>query len=146
MAESRELDEQRCAQLLRGGVVGRVGFSTPSGLHIVAVNYSVVDSAIVVRTAPFTLLGTYGPGSQVAFQVDSVDYTRHLGWSVLARGHVHAITDPDEIRHIEETWPPRPWAHGARTLLLALPWDELSGVRLGEGWTIGNEMPVRRTT
>ncbi len=146
MAEARELDEEHCTRLLRGGVVGRIGFPTPSGLHIVPVNYSVVDHAIVIRTAPYSLLGTYGPGSPVAFEVDSFDYERHLGWSVLARGHAHAVTGSDDIRHIEETWPPRPWAYGPRTLLLELPWAELSGVRLGEGWTVGNEMPVRRRT
>ncbi len=144
MAESRELDEEHCAQLLKGGVVGRIGFSAPSGMCIVPVNYSVVDDSIVIRTAPYSLLGTYGPGSLVAFEVDWIDYERHLGWSVLARGTAHAITDPAEVLHIYDTWPPRPWADGPRSLFIRLPWVELSGVRLGGGWTAGNESPVRR--
>ena len=80
----------------------------------------------------------------MAFEVDWIDYERHLGWSVLARGTAHAITDPAEVQHIYDTWPPRPWADGPRSLFIRLPWVELSGVRLGGGWTAGNEAPVRR--
>ena len=39
---------------------------------------------------------------------------------------------------------PRPWVGGARPLYVKLAWDELSGRRLGEGWTYNNETPVRR--
>ena len=144
MAESRELDEEQCADLLRSNIVGRAALSTPAGPHIVPVNYSVMNDEILIRTAPYSLLGTYGPGSLVAFEVDWIDYERHLGWSVLARGHAHAITDPVAVRKIYEGWPPRPWADGSRPLFLRLPWEELSGVRLGGGWTPGNEAPVRR--
>jgi hypothetical protein len=144
MAESRELDEDHCAELLRSGVIGRAALTTPSGPHIVPVNYSVVDDQIVIRTAPHSMLGTYGPGSLVAFEVDRIDYERHLGWSVLARGRAHAVTDQAVIKRIYGTWPPRPWADGPRSLFLGLPWDELTGVRLGRGWTDRNESPVRR--
>jgi hypothetical protein len=81
----------------------------------------------------------------VAFEVDWFDYERHLGWSVLARGRAHQVTDPDAIKKVYDKWPPRPWADGPRNLLIRLPWDDLSGVRLGRGWTSHNEMPVRRT-
>ena len=145
MAESRELDRDHCADLLRSGVIGRAALTTPSGPHIVPVNYSVVDDEIIIRTAPYSMLGTYGPGSLVAFEVDCIDYQRHLGWSVLARGRAHQVTDPDAVMKVNDRWPPRPWADGPRSLLIRLPWDELSGVRLGRGWTSHNEMPVRRT-
>ncbi len=108
-------------------------------------NYSVVDDAIIIRTTPYSVLGTYAPGSLAAFEVDWFDYERHLGWSVLARGRAHAITDPGEVKSIYDTWPPRPWADGPRSLFLRLPWVELTGVRLGGGWTTRNEAPVRRS-
>ncbi len=144
MAEVHELGRESCLRLLRGGVVGRAALTTPPGPHIVPVNYSVVDDAIVLRTEPYSTLGTYAPGSLVAFEVDWIDYERHLGWSVLARGRAHAITDPGEVKALFDRWPPRPWADGARSLFLRLPWDELSGVRLGRGWTARNESPVSR--
>ena len=145
MAESHELDQEQCAELLRSGVVGRAALTTPPGPHIVPVNYSVVDDEIIIRTAPHSTLGTYGPGCLVAFEVDWFDYERHVGWSVMARGRAHAITDPDAIKMIYEKWPPRPWADGPRNLFLKLRWDEISGVRLGGGWTARNVSPVRRS-
>ena len=144
MVTSYELDQKACERLLRGGVVGRVAVSTPSGPHILPVNYSVVGDAIILRTESYGLLGTYGRGNLVAFEVDWFDFDRHRGWSVLARGRASAITDPDEIKQIFATWAPRPWADGPRGLFLKLPWTELSGRHLGGSPGQHPEMPVRR--
>lgn len=144
MAASRELSTEDCHRLLCGGVVGRVAISTPTGPHIVPVNYSVVDDAIIFRTTPYSLLGTYGRNAQLAFEVDYFDYADHRGWSVLARGRGDTVSDPDEIQRIRDQWPPRPWAAGTRNLYVRIRWTEISGRRLGEGWTRDNEMPVRR--
>lgn len=145
MAESRELDRAHCERLLRAGLVGRVGVSTPDGPHIIPLNYSVVDDSIIFCTTPYSVLGTHARNAQVAFEVDHFDYEHHKGWSVMARGRAESVTDPDEIRHINEVWPPRSWADGPRNLYFRMPWSELSGRRLGNGWTADNEVPVRRT-
>jgi nitroimidazol reductase NimA-like FMN-containing flavoprotein (pyridoxamine 5'-phosphate oxidase superfamily) len=145
MAESYELSRDDCERLLQGGVAGRVAVSTPSGPHIVPVNYSLVDDAIIFRTTPYSVLGTYGRNTQLAFEVDHFDYEEHRAWSVVARGRGDAISDPDEIQRIREQWPPRPWADGQRNLFFKLPWSELTGRRIGTGWTRDNEMPARRT-
>ena len=56
------------------------------------------------------------------------------------------IEDPDELAAIRAFWNPRPWAGGAQRLLyVRLRWDELTGRRLGNGWTHENELPIRRT-
>ena len=144
MAVSRELDAVDCERLLRGGVVGRVAIATQTGPHIIPVNYSVAGDAIIVRTTPYSLLGTYGLNAQLAFEVDHFDYDDQRGWSVVARGRGDVVADPQEIEQIRAEWPPRPWADGSRNLYLKLPWVELSGRRLGDGWTPDNEMPVRR--
>ena len=73
-------------------MVGRVAISTPTGPHIVPVNYAVVDEAIIVRTSPYSLLGTYGRDTMVAFEVDGFDHELERGWSVQARGRVEAVT------------------------------------------------------
>ncbi len=54
----RELSQQECLQLLSHEEVARVAVCTPTGPHIVPVNYVVVDDAIVFRTAPYSVLGT----------------------------------------------------------------------------------------
>ena len=58
--------------------------------------------------------------------------------------NAEASEDPDEVAAIRRSADPRPWAAGARELYVRLRWDELTGRRLGHGWTHDNEMPVRR--
>ena len=145
MAELMELSFEECERLLRGGVAGRVALSTPNGPHIVPVNYSVVDAAIIFRTTPYSVLGTYGRNAQLAFEIDYMDYEGQRGWSVIARGRGDAVSNPRDIQRIREVWPPRPWADGPRNMYFRLPWSELSGRRLGRGWAPDSEMPVHRT-
>jgi len=143
MAEPRELNNDECERLLRSGVVGRAAVGTPSGPHIVPVNYSVVDDMIVFRTTPYSVLGTYGLNAQMAFEVDSVDHEYWSGWSVLARGRSEPVADADEVQRINRSWAPHPWASGQRNLYVALPWAELTGRRLGLPVS-GRDLPVER--
>jgi nitroimidazol reductase NimA-like FMN-containing flavoprotein (pyridoxamine 5'-phosphate oxidase superfamily) len=144
MAEPHELSSDECSMLLRTGVVGRIAFTTPDGPHIIPVNYSVVDDSIIVRTAAYSVLGTYGIVAKVAFQIDQVDYEYWTGWSVLARGRTEAIADADEIQRINQAWAPHPWAAGQRNLYLAVRWTELTGRRLGPPIDPARALPVRR--
>ena len=119
-------------RLLSAGVAGRVALSSPDGPHIIPVNYSVVDDAVVLRTSPYSVLGTHGRDTVLAFEVDQFDYERRHGWSVVARGRADVVTDPAEIAQIRATWEPRPWAGGSRNLYLRLRWvaDQRSPDRL----------------
>ncbi len=145
MPESLELDRQECERLLRAGVVGRVALSTPEGPHIVPVNYAVVDDTIVIRTSSYSVLGTYGRNTMLAFEVDHVDHERHVGWSVVVRGRGWAELDAAEVSRIRGTWPPRPWAVGSRNLYLRIRCESLTGRALGRDWTRASESPVHRT-
>ena len=145
VSEPTELSYAKCRELLGAGVFGRVAVCTPTGPRVVPVNYSVVDESVVIRTTDSGVLATHGVGAPVCFEVDHVDYADHKGWSVVALGRGEPIDDPDALARIHRTWEPRPWAGGDRPLYLRLPWDELSGRRLGQGWTHANEVAVRRT-
>jgi hypothetical protein len=134
MNEVRELSASECAELLRRGVAGRVALSTPTGPHIVPVNYTVVEDAIIMRTSPYSLLGTYGRDTTLAFEIDGLDEENRRGWSVQARGRVEVLTDPDELDTIRDLGQPDPWAGGARSLHLRLRWTELSGRQVGSSW------------
>ncbi len=144
MSEPFEISHADCEKLLRAGVAGRIAFVAPDGPHVLPINYSVVDDTIVMRTSPYSLLGTHGRDAMLAFEIDQFDYEYQRGWSVLVRGRCQMVTDPDELEHIEAVWSPRPWASGVRPLLLRLPWDELSGRRLGGGWDPLHQLAVRR--
>lgn len=144
MAEVQVLSTADCIRLLRSGVVGRVAVSTPQGPHVVPVNHAVIGRSIVLRTAASSVLVTVGVGSVIGFEIDHVDYTRHLGWSVLARGPA-SILSADEVTAAEHEWAPRPWAGGERSAYVGLCWTQLTGRRLGGGWDIFKELPVNRS-
>lgn len=145
MNEPRELSTEKCLELLSGGVVGRVALCAPSGPHIVPVNYAVIDDAIIFRTTPYSVLGTLGWSSRLAFEVDHLDYERQRGWSVVAVGPGQLVEDARDLASIRSFWDPRPWAGGNRLLYLRLRWVSLTGRRIGTVWTASEEMPVRRT-
>ena len=144
MTESFELSRAECESLLRAGVAGRVAFVAPDGPHILPINYVVVDDAIVVRTSPYSLLGTHGRDAILVFEIDQFDYDYHRGWSVAARGRAEVLQDPHELEHIHGMWAPHPWASGVRPLFIRIPWKELTGRRLGSGWDPLEQLPVRR--
>ena len=144
MPDARELSYSECEALLRAGVAGREALMTPTGPQIVPLNYSEVDSAIVVRTAPAGILGRHGPGAIVAFEVDHFHHAYQQGWSVVARGRADVVQEAAALRHIRSVWEPRPWASGARPMFLRIAWTELTGRQLGTGWDPLREQPHRR--
>jgi len=144
MSEVQELSYAECRGLLAGGVFGRLALCTPDGPRILPVNYSVVAESVVFRTSAYGVVATRDWSEPLAFEVDHVDYAEQRGWSVVALGRGERIDDVDELAHIKRTWDPRPWAGGSRPLYVRLRWTDLSGRRLGGGWTRDNELPVRR--
>jgi nitroimidazol reductase NimA-like FMN-containing flavoprotein (pyridoxamine 5'-phosphate oxidase superfamily) len=144
MPDLHELSYSECLALLRASVVGRIAVSAQDGPHVVPVNYSVSDTAVLMRAGPDGPVARFGIGVRVAFQIDHVDYTRRRGWSVLVRGTTALVDDPVEAARIRSSFEPVPWASGDRSLLLELPWTEITGRRLGDGWQPMSELPVRR--
>ena len=131
MNEPVELTVEECLEHLKGGVVGRVAMSTPMGPRIVPLNYAMYDDSIVFRTTPYSELGTYGANTNLAFEIDQLDYERHQGWSVVVIGRAELVQDLDEVRAIRAGWDPTPWAGGRRHLYLRLRWRDVTGRRLG---------------
>lgn len=144
MSELVELPYEKCEELLRASIVGRVAFNTEQGPQIVPVNYTTVGDAVVFRTTPYSMLGTHAAGP-LAFEIDHIDYDDHKGWSVVAVGPGELVEHVSELAGTSNMWNPRPWAPGARTLYVRLPWTQLTGRRLGGGWTRESELPVRRS-
>jgi nitroimidazol reductase NimA-like FMN-containing flavoprotein (pyridoxamine 5'-phosphate oxidase superfamily) len=144
MGEVEELSYAKCRGLLAGGVFGRVAVCTADGPRILPVNYSVVGEAVVFRTSAYGVVAAHDWSAPMAFEVDQVDYSDQRGWSVVALGLGERVEDAEHLALIKRTWDPRPWAAGTRPLYVSMAWTELTGRRLGAGWTHENELPVRR--
>jgi uncharacterized protein len=143
MGEVRELSRSECETLLRRDVVGRVAIATPTGPHVMPLNYSVTDGSVVLCTTPYSLLGTYGRDSMLAFEIDHFEHARQRGWSVVVRGRAQPVEDPADLARLVRLLP-RPWAAGRRSLYLRIPLTEVTGRRLGDGWDLEEDLPVRR--
>jgi hypothetical protein len=109
-----------------------VAICTPVGPRIFPVNYVCEGGdSIVFRTSPSSTLGTFAWGTEVAFQVDELDWTTSSGWSVEAVGRPVVVHDPVEIAELRGHGEPHPWAGGSREMFIRLRWKEIAGRSVG---------------
>lgn len=108
-----KLTVAECRELLDRHHFGRFGFVDSVGVFptIIPVNYLLDGDKIVIRTDAGSKLTAALRGAPVAFEVDGVDETHEVGWSVVIRGHAEEITDLDTIAELHKTpllaWHPR---------------------------------------
>ena len=129
----RTLSPAECFDLLEPGGIGRVGFMSADGIMMLPVNFAVTGKTIIFRTAPDTLLALYG-NAQVSFEVDRFDEALHEGWSVLAQGHAHEVTDEPEVKHLEGRTHLETWAAGARDVYIRITPARISGRHIQPSW------------
>ena len=129
----RTLSPAECFDLLEPGGIGRVGFTSADGIMMLPVNFAVTGKTIIFRTAPDTLLALYAD-AQVSFEVDRYDEALHEGWSVLAQGHAHEVTDEREVKHLEDGTHLEPWAAGARDVYVRITPTRISGRHIPPSW------------
>ncbi|MFF3886002.1 helix-turn-helix domain-containing protein [Streptomyces sp. NPDC001914] len=127
--ELTELSVAECAKLLSTHGVGRLAVPTELGPVIVPVNYSVVDDAIVFRTARGAT-PSLASGCVVAFEVDRVDDTFSQGWSVVTRGFARTVTDPDEEHRLAKRAYSAPWSGGRRDMWVRIEPYAVTGRRI----------------
>ena len=129
-ARLQVLTHEECLELLRAGGVGRIAFDVDEFPVVLPVNYRLVETSgrvwIALRSRPGNVIAS--APSHVAFQIDEIDPGRHQGWSVLARGTLHAV-DPDAA-DFRERFDPHPWIAAERDSWLIIDPFVLTGRRL----------------
>ena len=142
MMAPKELNRVECMRLLDTGGVGRIAFATADGPMIYPVNFMVDGQSVVFRTAAHGTLGQHIGGTDVAFEVDQLNWSSRRGWSVVVKGRAELVEDPAEVNRLRELGrEPQPWAQGLRRLYVRIPWAELSGREVGEEW-LGSAQPA----
>ena len=126
---AQALDAAVCYDLLATDDVGRIVF-TDGGLPAIRpVNYVMLGHRIVFRTVPGSRLAGAVTGQVVAFEVDQLDRASRLGWSVVATGVVHPLSESDIARATGLQL--APWAGGERDLFLAVTPGLVTGRVIG---------------
>jgi len=124
------LDVKECKRLLARSTFGRIGITQAALPVILPLNYRLVDTRIIFRTAAGAKLEAATCGSVVVFEVDSMDPLTHSGWSVIVTGVAALVTDVDELARLEGAAVPR-WAPFGKDRFIELPLQMVSGRRLG---------------
>lgn len=127
--EFSKLTSVECRSLIARGGVGRIAFSAVSGPVVLPVNFTVINSSVVVRTSEGSLIEAHGD-ERAAFEVDHVDEALCQGWSVLLQGQAHRVLQPGELRHVRASVKSAPWAGGERDVYVRIVPDQISGRRI----------------
>lgn len=124
------LDRDECIKLMERhpAGLGRVALAGPRPV-IFPVNYAIDNGTIVFRTDRGTKFSAAVQDSYVAFEVDWVEPTWQIGWSVVVRGQAHLITDPEELVRARNL-PLLPWADGDKEHFVRIDTQLISGRRL----------------
>ena len=126
-----DLTPTECQTLLESRDVGRIGWSAGHGPQIFPVSYACVADLIVFRTSPFGVLSELVRPTQVVFEVDELDATRHTGWSLIARGRCQAVASPALLTHLWTVDGAEPWAGGVRNVFIGITVERLTGRSFG---------------
>lgn len=124
------LDSDTCLELLGTVPVGRIGFIYAGEVVVLPVNFVVDGTTVAFRTAVGSKLDAALRRARATFEADHFDPATRTGWSVLLKGTVDIVTDPDEAVRLDRTGL-QPWADGVpRTHWVRLRPDEISGRRI----------------
>jgi nitroimidazol reductase NimA-like FMN-containing flavoprotein (pyridoxamine 5'-phosphate oxidase superfamily) len=124
-----ELDRSQCADLLRPGGVGRVVFRAGNCPVAHPVNFRALEGDVVFRSTEGGSVSEIAPDEPVSFEVDRLDDAMSEGWSVLAQGTIHRVSDPAELLQVEALGI-QPWAGGTRHAYFRLDVVTLTGRKI----------------
>jgi uncharacterized protein len=125
------LDTDVCWRLIARIQFGRVGFVVEGEPGVLPVNCGVLDRQLVFRTGRDTTLGELDAGTTVAFEFDHIDPIAESGWSVLVRGTIWVVDDPDELARLTEFDNLDPWAPGVKDRYMKIVPTKITGRVIG---------------
>jgi nitroimidazol reductase NimA-like FMN-containing flavoprotein (pyridoxamine 5'-phosphate oxidase superfamily) len=125
-----QLSRDECMRLMGSVPVGRIVYTRQALPAVELVNFALIDGDIVIRTHAEGKLAAATRGAVVAFEVDSVDFERHAGWSVTVVGQARAVTDHAEIRRLELA-PLNPWLAAQRDHFIRIAPTMVNGRSVG---------------
>jgi transcriptional regulator with XRE-family HTH domain len=123
------LSQAECRAYLGAQGIGRFVFVNARGPVAVPVNYKMLGDDIVFRTNAWTTLAGRAEQRRVSIEVDHIDEALSEGWSVLASGRAHRVTEAAEREQVKALGV-RPWAAGEQETYIRLAPTVVTGRRL----------------
>jgi hypothetical protein len=123
------LDRSDCEALIRTGGIGRAVFRADGRPMALPVNFKMCEGDVVFRSTEHGAVSDIEPREPVSFEVDRIDEVMSEGWSVLAGGTMHRVTDPPQLVQIEALGI-EPWAGGARSAYFCIQITSLTGRKI----------------
>jgi hypothetical protein len=99
------LDPEECWELLAEHRVGRLAYRLVDEVHVVPLDYAVEGHSLYLRTHAGNKLLAAELSADVALEIDRYDDDH--SWSVLVRGRLRRITEPEREPSLD--FPDRPW-------------------------------------
>lgn len=131
--EMLELARPECLRLLAATSIGRVVVSVPEWDHPVIrpVNYLFDESSqcVLLRSALGSKLHALLRSARAAFEIDGIDHSAEVGWSVIITGVCEEITATGELRRVEALGL-EPWAPGTKGHWIRIRANVISGRRI----------------
>lgn len=122
------LDVADCWRRLATQPVGRVAFIDDEVPRVLPINHAVDGQTVVFRTSSM-FAGTATP-VPIAFEVDQYEAESRTGWSVVVRGSLQRVVDPDETERCERTGL-QGWAPGERDHWFRIAPSRVTGRAIG---------------
>lgn len=128
-----ELEPGEALRLLGSVPLGRIVFSRKALPAVRPVNHVLDDGDIIIRTHDGTALAAHASqdtshGVVVAYQADAIDLDTRLGWSVVATGYCHLVTDPQQVARYQAML--HPWSDEHMDHVVRIHPDLVTGIRL----------------
>ena len=140
-----ELPTSTCRELLARHDVGRVAWTAADGPQLYPISYAWFDEQLVFRTSPYGVLSELVQPTAVVLEVDELDPTRRMGWSILVRGQAQGMAAPDELVRLWSVDGAVPWVGGSRGIFIGVRPDQISGRLFGHGRFDQPDLPGLRT-
>lgn len=125
---TEELSVDACWDLLTKARTGRLAVAIGDQPDIFPINHVVDGRTIVFRTDPGTKLAAAVLGSGVAYEVDHVDDSNGVAWSVVLKGRARELHTVEKMAHAEDL-ALYPWDRGDKHHYVAITADEVTGRR-----------------
>jgi len=126
------LSQSEAAALLGTQEVGRLVYTRHALPAVTPVNFALRDGAIWIWTASLSSVIPAVRGAVVAFEVDHIDSSSRIGWSVLVLGVAELVKDPEALERAH-AFGPEPWATGRKEHLIRIPLSLVSGRKIDPG-------------